>query len=529
MSGSIQGHKPFSLFIQKPNAGRPQGTASAPAAAPAAPAPRPQGASLFSDGFTAATPRSAQRNPVLDPFSPPAFLQAPPAAPAPKGPPSVSVGGEASVTVTPDGVSVEGSAQVELERDVGAFSVKVGAYTEVESSQSTDGDMTTFSVEAEVSLKAEASVETPLLDATVTGAAGARGSYQVSLPTAAAAGITTPEQAAAQLSPFAPESLPVGTTIEMHGEAFMETGMSVTFKKIANAIDLSVEESVERAKGMSIAINKVDESTVRVTIGPTEAVSRTNGLGISVAGVEVSLSTTGSVDQQTARQVEFDISTPEGQAAYDRFMATGELPGNDAAKGTTNAATVRYVNGEVSTELTVGVSLGKNTPVSDAYTYTDYDDGRKEFTWSGQIGPVTLDIAGTVGDPSSQTYEATLSGVDPASVEGMRQNFAGMTGTGGSLTMAWTNAEAEQVQQIARDWVAAHDEVSGFPPYSLDKVAPEWVVDIANAATPEEAISLLMSPTANYDTTTVANRVSYMTNFLRDVDGGPMPGTASAK
>ncbi|WP_415835395.1 hypothetical protein, partial [Corallococcus soli] len=76
MSGSIQGHKPFSLFIQKPNAGRPQGTASAPAAAPAAPAPRPQGASLFSDGFTAATPRSAQRNPVLDPFSPPAFLQA---------------------------------------------------------------------------------------------------------------------------------------------------------------------------------------------------------------------------------------------------------------------------------------------------------------------------------------------------------------------------------------------------------------------------------------------------------------------
>ncbi|RKH12654.1 hypothetical protein D7X74_23270 [Corallococcus sp. CA047B] len=499
MSGFIQGHKPFSTFIQKPNVSRPQGTVSTAAPAPA-PAARPQQgpAGLFADGFTPAPTRSPARNPVLDPF-----------------------------TVTANSASVKDSAEVEAQFESEPFTVKVAAYTELERSQSTDGDMTTFSVEAEVGVKGEASVETSRVDATASGAVGARGSYQVSVPTTAAAGISSPEQAAARLSPFAPADLPVGTTIEMHGEAFMETGLSVTFKKIANVFDVTLNESVERAKGMSIAINKVDDKTVRVTIGPTELVARTNGLSIGVGDVEVGLSTTGKVDQQTARQVDFDISTPAGQAAYDRFMTTGELPGNDAAKGTSNAATVQLVNGEVSTELTVGISLGENTPVSDAYTYTHYDDGRKEFTWSGVIGPVTLDIAGTVGDPSTQTYAATLSGVDPGSVDGLRQVFPAMTGTGETVTMTWTNAEAQQVQQIAKDWIAAYQQgLPGFPPGDR---APDWVLPMANAATPEEAISLLMSPTASYDATSVADRVGLMTTFLRDTTGATVPGTVTAK
>ncbi|MCY1044663.1 hypothetical protein OV208_25320 [Corallococcus sp. bb12-1] len=524
MSGLIQGHKPFSLFIQKPNVSRPQGTVSAPAPAPAA---KPQqGPSLFTDGFTPAPTRSSpQRNPMLDPFSAPAFLQAPSQPATAKNPLTVSVGTES--TVTANGVSVKDSAEVEAEFESEPFTVKVAAYSELERGQSTDGDMTTFSVEAEVGIKGEASVETSRVDATLTGAVGARGSYQVSLPTTAAAGITSAEQAAVQLSPFAPENLPVGTTIEMHGEAFMETGLSVTFKKIASVFDVTLNESVERAKGMSIAINKVDDETVRVTIGPTEMVARTNGLSIGVGDVEVGLSTTGRVDQQTARQVDFDISTPEGQAAYDRFMTTGELPGNDAAKGTSNAATVQVVSGEVSTELTVGISFGENTPVSDGYTYTNYDDGRKQFEYSGQIGPVTLDIAGTVGDPSTQTYAATLAGVDPGSVDGLRQVFPAMTGTGETVTMSWTNAEAQQVQQIARDWIAAYQQ--GLPGFPAGDRAPDWVLPMANAATPEEAISVLMSPTANYDATSVADRVSLLWTFLDRTTGGTVPGTVTAK
>ncbi|RKG92511.1 hypothetical protein [Corallococcus terminator] len=530
MSGLIQGHKPFSLFIQKPNVGRPQGTVSTAAPAPAPAAKPQQGPSLFADGFTPALARSPQRSPVLDPFSAPALPQAPSLPATAKTSLSVSAGMESSLTVTANGVSVKESAEVEAELKSKPFTVKVAAYSELERSQSTDGDMTTFSVEAEVGVKAEASVETSRVDATASGAVGARGSYQVSVPTTAAAGITSVEQAAVQLSPFAPENLPVGTTIEMHGEAFMETGLSVTFKKIASVLDVTVNESVERAKGMSIAINKVDDKTARVTIGPTEMMSRTNGLSLKVADVEVGLSTTGKVDQQTARQVDFDISTPAGQEAYDRFMATGELPGNDAAKGTSNAATVQVVSGEVSTELTVGISLGENTPVSDAYTYTTYDDGRKEFEYSGQIGPVTLDIAGTVGDPSTQTYAATLSGVNLGSVDGLRQSFGGMTGFGETVTMTWTNEEAQQVQQIARDWVAAHDPEHGIAPYNMRLLGPDqWAMDIANAATPEEAISLMMSPTANGDVGTVANRVGYMSSYLNDIGGGPMPGTVTAK
>ncbi|RKH38432.1 hypothetical protein [Corallococcus sicarius] len=526
MSASILGPKPFNA-IQKPTVSRPQGPVCLPPPPPVA-AARTQGAGFFSDGFTAA--RSAGRNPVLDPFSSPVFVQnnPPPPPAAPANPLSVSAGLEGALTVSPNGVSVEASGELEVELEGGPFSLTVGAYSEVEASQSTDGDMTTFSVEAEVSVKAEAGVETPLVSASVTGETGARGSYQVSLPREAAAGITTPEQAAALLSPFQPGNLPVGTTIEMHGETFMETGMSVTFQNIANAFDLTVSDSVERARGMSIAINKVDENTVRVTIGPTETVSRTGGLGIKAAGVEVSLSTTGTVDQQSARQVDFDISTPEGQAAYDRFLATGQLPGNDAANGTSNAATVDVISGQVTQELTVAVSFGESTPVTDDYTYTTYDDGRQLFEYSGRIGPVTLAIAGEVNDPSTHTYDATATGVEPNVLDGLRQVYPGMEGTGDSVTLSFTNAEGQRLMELAQQWVQNPVEhVEGFP-----ETPPDWVLAVAGAATPEEAIALMMSPTANYDSTAVLYRMSELSLYINpgnDPQGPQLPGTATAQ
>ncbi|MBZ4418387.1 hypothetical protein [Myxococcus sp. RHSTA-1-4] len=535
MAGPIKSNQPFT-YIPKPASGtqasKPQAPAPAPAVLPK-PAATGQGgtASAFTDGFGGGTRTSSLRNPLFPQDNGAVFLQGgtpPPVTPTPEepddGPISLDAGVSGSVTVGPNGVSAQAGAELGVSVEGGPFSLTVGAYTEVGASRTTEGDMTTFNVEAEVGVKGEAGVEAGIVSGNVNGSAGVRASYEVTMPTSAAEGITSPEQAAQLLNPFEPENLPVGTTITLHGESFVQTGMSVTFQNIARVFDLSVSDSVERAQGMSIAVNKVDENTVRVTIGPTEMVSRTGSVGLAVGGVGVELASTGTVNQQTARQVDFDISTPEGRAAYDHFMATGELPGNDPANGTSNAATVQVISGEATQELTLGISFGESSLASDEYVFTTYDDGRQEFAYTGTLGPVTFQVSGDVNDPSTHTYQATLTDVNAGSVDGLSQLYPN-TGTGGTVTMSFTAEEAAQMQQLAKDWVQAHEE--GRPGYA--DPPPEWVMNVANAESPEAAISWLMTPTMNNDSTTVVDRVNQLGIFQLNNGGGEMPGTVIAQ
>lgn len=268
---------------------------------------------------------------------------------------------------------------------------------------------------------------------------------------------------------------------------------------------------------MAIAVSKLDESTVRVTVGPTDAVSHTIDVSFGLLGFKAGLSDSARVEGQLAtKQVDFDISTPEGQAAYNRFLATGELPKNDPASGTSNAATVEIVTGEMTREVTVGINLGEATLESDEYIFTHYEDGRESFQYTGQKGPATVTLSGDPNVPASQTYEATLVWVGSGDAESMKQSFPGATGAGDTATFTFTPDEAKQLQQLAKDRMQAFQEQR---PGFTDEPEP-WVQQMAQATTPEKAFLVLMTPTANNDSGSVMARVAELGTLQVDLGTG---------
>ncbi|HYH95559.1 hypothetical protein [Hyalangium sp.] len=481
MSSPIQGNKPFILPFNNGVSSTQQNTASTASPTTQPQTTQPNASSVFTDGFDATM--------------------------------------SSSMSISPEGMSAELNAEAQLELEGGPFSLSVTGYAQAGTSQTSQGGMTTFTVEAEIGVQAEAGVETNIVSGTVEASAGGRASYEVTVPSSAAEGITSAEQAAAMLSPFQPENLPVGTNIMMHGETFVQTGMSVTFENIGRVFDVTISDSVERARGMSIGINKVDENTVRVTIGPTQAVSRAGGLEISAFGVSAGMTDTVSLGQQSARQVDFDISTPEGLAAYDQFLATGELPPNDPALGTSNAADVQIYTGEMTRELSLGVSLGEGTLSSDEVILTNYDDGRQEFEWTTTLGSASYTMSGTPNDPSTFTYSAELPNVNSGTVDGLSQvygsNFSGNP-QGTTVTLTFTAADADLLHADAQQWVSDYESgVLGVTP------PPDYVAEMAAAGTGQEALNVLLNPTMSYDTTLIADRLNLLSTFNT---GTPMAG-----
>ncbi|MFP2909237.1 hypothetical protein ACLESD_30190 [Pyxidicoccus sp. 3LFB2] len=497
----------------------------------------PPPGSLYTDSFTASTRAAPQRNPMVTPEggnlkgSTPAGQGATPPTVTFTSlleKPSVSTLGSASGSVMIGPGAISGTASLEggVQLEMLGFTLSVAGFTEQSAGFAQTPGTTTFSVEAEVGVKTElgVSVDGKRVEASVTGSVegGVRGSYQVTLPTAAAAGITSPEQAAEQLNPFMPQNLPVGATVLLNGEAFTGTGVEVVvkFEKVFGVLG---GMSTEQANGMSLAVSKLDDKTVRVTLGPTEAVSRTLEAKLGIGGISFGATDTLRVDGQlTSRQVDFDISTPEGQAAYNRFLETGELPKNDPANGTSNAATVQVASETLAREVTFGINLGEAVLDSNEYVYTVYDDGQKELQYTGMKGPATVVITENPADPSSTTYDATLTWVTSGDAESMKQSFPGATGAGDTVTFSFTPADLKELQQIARSLVQAQADMRpGFT-----DAPPAWIQQMAAAATPEEAFMLLMTPTANNNSGDVMARVAELGKWQFELGTGSvvLPG-----
>ncbi|RKH20537.1 hypothetical protein D7Y13_01650 [Corallococcus praedator] len=511
----------FQQFIRN---AKTQGSApvSAPQQGPAAPpsqtAGTGSGGKAPTDSFAGSTPTAPRRNPLFPPDFPAPFTFT-----APRQPSAAASNANAQAPALPPlGIAGGVTPEIEAKGKLGIFTVSVTGYLQVDAAYARAAGMTTFTVEAEAGVEGGIGIDVEAADVTVNGTAGVRGSYEVTLPTTAAGGVTSAEQ----LNPSLPQNLPVGATVTMTGEGFLSAGMEVNIKKLFGHFDISAGFSDERSQGMALAVTKLDDKTVRVTVGPTAAVAHTLEANIGVRKFNVGVSDTARVEGQlSSKQVDFDISTPEGQAAYNRFLATGELPKNDPASGTSNAATVEIVTGEMTREVTFGLNFGESTLEHDEYIHTHYDDGRESFQYTGQKGPASVVISGDPTVPSSQTYEATLVWVPSGEAETMKQSFPGATGTGDTAIFTFTPEEAKQLQQIAKDRMQLYREQR---PGFKDAPAP-WVQTVAMARTPEEAFLVLMTPTGNNQSTDVTARMAQLGAWQSDFGTGSvvLPGQYS--
>lgn len=313
-------------------------------------------------------------------------LNAPPPRPL-----DVSASAKGGVTVKPsDGgitLTANGEFTTELKNKKGyGVSFGISAEASVVTNQETKDGVTTFSVSTDASVSVSGGVSTPQVGVTVGHTEGIKASYEVSMPEAAAKGVNP-----ATVNPFDPSSMPTGTTITMDGSHYSTNEFGATFKNLAIATKITNEQ------GVSVAIEKTGANTVRVTAGPTEAIEAYNGVGVDFGVASAMIGRNDRLSTATLKTAEFDLSTPEGKAAYNDFLTTGTLPA-DNGPGISNVATIEKLDFESQTRLDaklgpIEISLGGSANVQSRVV-TTLPDGSKSVSIDFKYGGHTpLNVA----------------------------------------------------------------------------------------------------------------------------------------
>lgn len=232
-------------------------------------------------------------------------------------------------------------------------------------------------------------------------------------------------------NPADPASIPPGASILSTSENFQSNSFNATWGGIG------VESKQQSTQGLSFGVTRLesDPNIVRITTGPQEVVSQSLELGASFsigdARFKAALGSNRSLTDRSTQSTDIDISTPQGQAAYQDFLRTGQLPpvSPPAVTNHQSIETIAYRQ-----DLTAGVTAGplrvggqlwdvngeltiQRGPDGTNYTYTGdaRSDNRLETSWTvdaqGQthMGDTTL----TLGNQQPGFLERLLGGSRP--------------------------------------------------------------------------------------------------------------------
>ncbi|MGO1542348.1 MAG: LysM peptidoglycan-binding domain-containing protein [Luteimonas sp.] len=268
-------------------------------------------------------------------------------------------------------------------------SFSAGGNASTTGSAKTEDGVTTYQLSTDVSVFLKGGVNTPKAGLEIGRTEGIRASYQVAMPEDSAVDPLT-------INPFDPYSMPEGTVVTMNGSDYTTNEFKATFNKLA------MQTKVTDESGVSTAVERTGEDTVRVTAGPTEAIQAYNGVGVDIGVANVMLGRNDSLSEATLQTAEFDLSTEEGMAAYNDFLSTGTLP-TDNGEGVSEVATIEKM--DYSSQSQISGKLGPiNLSIDGAentgnMVVTTLADGSVERT-------VDLQYSGNVPMNITQRWDA---------------------------------------------------------------------------------------------------------------------------
>ncbi|MFD6090724.1 hypothetical protein ACFWGN_01245 [Oerskovia sp. NPDC060338] len=250
---------------------------------------------------------------------------------------------------------------------------------ELTSGEKSEDGFTTWTTKSDVSVGVEGGFDKGGNGVSGSYTTGVTSEYAVKVPDGAK--ITDP----GAVNPFDPSTMPTGSTVTMDSGSYTGTELEASFRHIA------MKSGIEESAGVSSVIEKTGDDTVRITSGPTDALSNYGGLGVDFEAVKVLLGNTTSLDGASLRSAELDLSTPEGKAAYDTYLLTGEIP-QDASTGISGLTTIEKIDYKSTTSLDVetpvgGASwdLGENSGSAVVTTYPDGSaDQQTKLSYGGR-------------------------------------------------------------------------------------------------------------------------------------------------
>lgn len=300
----------------------------------------------------------------------------------------------------------------------------VSADAQITHSDRTEDGVRTYGIESDVSVSLTAGASSKQAGVEIGRTEGIRASYEVALPAG------SHDVDPTSVTPFNPESMPVGSSVTLDGENYTGTEFEASFRNIA------VKSSIEEASGVSVAVERTGTDTVKVTSGPTEAITAYNGLGLDLEAFSAYLGRTDELSGATLQTAEFDISTEQGMAAYNDFLATGRLPEANGT-GIANVETIQKLDYTSSSGVDIeagpfSVSLdgGSNTGSTVVTTRADGTATRTDELQYGDNVPLTIsrtfDADGNeIVSERSYTFKIDLEQASPGSYQLLNAAMAG--------------------------------------------------------------------------------------------------------
>ncbi|QOW22133.1 LysM peptidoglycan-binding domain-containing protein [Novilysobacter avium] len=338
----------------------------------------------------------------------------------------------------------------------------IDAQTTVTSGKKTDNGVTTYRSSADLSVTLNAGVDSKQAGLEVGRTEGIKGSFEVSMP----------EQIAAKtdlktVNPFDPDSMPTGTVIKLDGSQYSGTEFKAAFRHIAT------ESKITNFEGASLLVEKIGTDQVRVTGGPTEAIEAYNGVGVDFSVASAMIGRNDKLDAATLKTAEFNLSSADGRAAFNDYVATGTMPTANG-NGVSEVATIQKLDYSSQSQLKLELGPLKASFNSAGNTgnsvLTTRADGSASATWDLRYGDnVPLSLTQSFRADGSEiiadrrytfTYTAddsVATFLNVAQGGGIEHADSGPVNDGDTVSVSYTEAEMAQLLGHAEKALEASD------------------------------------------------------------------------
>ncbi|MDQ3265035.1 MAG: hypothetical protein M3Y59_15455 [Myxococcota bacterium] len=431
--------------------------------------------------------------------------------------------GNASLDITGNSATASAEANVDLELRKG-LNVHFGTSIEAKTNVESEDGFTTFTAEGTMSVSLGGEIDLGRVGFGADFTEGVHTEYQLRMSDAdyqrmENGEIPTPD-------PFNPDTMPVGSSVVLNSENFTDTGFDASYQQ------LSLESDIHDESGVSVLVEKTGENTVRVTSGPTEAIENSWKLGLSLGPASVHLGNTTSLESATLRTAEFDLSTPEGEAAYNRYLTTGEVP-SDNGPGVSDVASIFKV--DFDSQSSVGGSLG---PISGSFQLGSSNFDVYQTTYpDGSVDQIT-EAKQHAGTPVRVVQHFNPDGTEDFSRQELTMHFTGLDGSSEEqwaqtygtdqhdydgdmdIHMEFNAEDSMELSRRAQDYIAAQGE--GYDPEFLTQ-DHQLIQALAEADNPTEVANALYGAYGG---------PAWMGNafaLIGTVGDEPMPGTITAQ
>lgn len=328
-------------------------------------------------------------------------------------------------------------------------------------------------------------------------------------------------------NPLDPLNMPQGTSLLMRGQSL--TGS--TFE--ANWKAFTVGGTHTELSGLGFGVTRGEGSIVEVYSGPVDTVENSAFFGLGRQGaLALGVGSDLSMETREMQIARIDLSTSEGQAAYQTFVSTGRVP-DWSPPGVQQSGTTEVFSHEYASFIGLqvgGLTLGGSNDANGTIARTTWADGTVDYSNTyTSTGGVTTDVRYQLDDAGNPDYSNATWTVVRANLDPTLANYLESAYDPSRANQFPDNAQHTQqtfttdalmaLRDRARDYVVEMQGQEKLDNLDSDVETPWWSSQeeaLAIADTPEEVFAVLGN---DFHGGAVIQSLLGMT-----VDGNTLPG-----